>query len=165
MMNYEDHSVWTADFGTIKGSSMLKGAEQQLDLLNAVFSSINTGGNQIGGHMRGPGTTAYSDISIVRNKCAASTILAQHGNTGKEIPEIKIYHYSIDGQNQPVIQETWTLTKNYVVDFQKSIPGSPETFSIRWGKLMVEEFIQDLDAGVLKPSGTWGYDRFTREAF
>jgi type VI protein secretion system component Hcp len=164
-LNESHHAIWTAEFDSIPGSSMVKGAEGQLDLLDARFQAHNTDRSPSGGHMRGPGSTAYSDVSVVRLKCAASTVLVQYGNTGKEIPSIKIHQYSIDGQNQPVITETWTLTKNYIVNFQKAVAGNPEMFEIRWTKMMVEEFVQDLESGVLKPSGTWGYDRYTREAF
>lgn len=155
---------WTGDFGKdIPGASELAGAEGQVDLFQASYSSGNSGRLKMGGQMR-PGSVVYSDIAVSKPTSAATPKLASAFDKRLEVPEITIYQYTRDGQNKPAIAESWKLENCYIIDFQAGHVGGVDNFAIDYKKITIETF-EVTDDGTLKPTGTRGYDRVTHEAF
>jgi type VI secretion system secreted protein Hcp len=147
--------------GNIKGESLEKGYEGQIQLLSWSWGAAQSG-SFAHGSGGGSGKVSMQDFHFTMKTCKASPELLLNCCTGQHIPEATLTARKSGqkGEQQKFMQIKFydLLISSYNTGGAQDADGLPiESISFNYSKIEMEYFEQDAK-GVTKPAGKAGYD-------
>lgn len=147
--------------GSIKGESLEKGYEGQIQLQSWSWGATQTG-SFAHGSGGGAGKVSMQDFHFDMETCKASPELLLHCCTGQHIPEAMLTcrKSGQKGEQQKFMQIKFydLLISSYSTGGNQSSQGLPiESISFNYSKMEMEYFEQDAK-GATKPASKAGYD-------
>lgn len=147
--------------GGIKGESMEKGYEGQIQVLSWSWGATQTG-SFAHGSGGGSGKVSMQDFHFTMQMCKASHDLLLHCSTGHHIPEATLTARKSGqkSEQQKFLQLKFKelLISSYQTGGANASDGLPiESISFNYSEVVMEYFAQD-EKGVTKSSGKAGYN-------